>query len=101
MNINATPWNLMDYIECYAETGNENNVWMVKLFNEMYEEHGKKCITVNNMCTTLFNTKKAPGTAIKNGRLRVTEEMYKQGKECLEFVFSVLEYYKEKISFFE
>lgn len=95
MNINATPWNLMDYIECYAETGNENYAWMVKLFKEMYEEHGKKCITVNNMCTTLFNTKKAPGTAIKNGRLRVTEEMYKQGKECLEFVFSVLEYYKE------
>lgn len=95
MNINATPWNLMDYIECYAETGKESYQWMVKLFNEMFEEHGKKCVTVNNMCTVLFNTKKAPGTAIKNGRLNVNEEMYNKGKECLEFVFSVMDYYKE------
>ena len=95
MNINVSPWTLMDYIECYAETGNENYQWMVKLFEEMFEKHGKKCVTVNNVCTTLFNTKKAPGTAIKNGRLRVTEEMYLQAKDCLDFVFSILDYYKE------
>ena len=95
MNINATPWNLMDYIECYAETGNLNYQWIIKLFNEMYSSYGKKCITVNNMCTALFNSKKAPGTAIKNGRLRVTEELYQQAKECLEFTFSIISFYKE------
>lgn len=95
MNINTTPWKLMDYIECYAETKNENYERMYDLFQYMFGQYGKNCISVNNLCTALFNTKKAPGTAIKDGRLRVTEEMKLQAKECLEYVFSIIDYFKD------
>lgn len=95
MNINSTPWKLMDYIECYAETGNINYQKIMSIFNTMFEKYGKKCVSVNNVCTALFNTRKAPALAIKDGRLNVTDEMQQYALDCLDFVFSILNYYKE------
>ena len=95
MNINVTPWNLMDYIECYAEIGNESYKQILDLFEYMFETYGKKCISVNNMCTALFGTKKAPGTAIKAGRLVVDSMLHDQAKKDLDYVFSIINYYKE------
>lgn len=95
MNINVTPWNLMDFIMCYAEIGNESYQRIMKLYEDMTHKHGSKSISVNNLCSALFNTKKAPGNAIKSGRLSVDETRYQEAHDCLEFAFSIMDYIKD------
>lgn len=95
MNINVTPWNLMDFIMCYAEIGNESYQRIMKLYEDMTHKHGSKSISVNNLCSALFNTKKAPGNAIKSGRLCVDENRYQEAYDCLEFAFSIIDYIKD------
>lgn len=41
MNINVTPWNLTDFILCYAEMGNESYQLMVKLLEEISSIYGR------------------------------------------------------------
>lgn len=90
MNINVTPWNLMDFILCYAEIGNSSYKYLQKLYEEMSRKYGEKNVSVNALCTALFGTKKAPANAIKSGRLQVDEKIYNKGKEALEFAFNVI-----------
>lgn len=95
MNINATPWKPLDYVECYAETGNSNYQFIIDLLGKLQMEYGVKAVNLNNICTALYSTKRAPGTAIKNGRLRVTKEMYDSAYDYLSFALSIMNYYKE------
>ena len=47
MNINVTPWNLTDFILCYAEMGNESYKLMVKLLQEISSIYGSKNMSIN------------------------------------------------------
>ena len=90
MNINVTPWNLTDFILCYAEMGNESYQLMVKLLEEISSIYGSKNMSINALCTALFGTKKAPSNAVKAGRLIVTEESYEYARDCLKYVFDII-----------
>lgn len=90
MNINVTPWNLTDFILCYAEMGNESYQLMVKLLEEISSIYGSKNMSINALCTALFGTKKAPSNAVKAGRLIVTEESYEYVRDCLKYAFDII-----------
>lgn len=98
MNINVSPWKLMDFIECYAEIGNKSYQYMVDIMKEISKLYGKQFMSVDVLCASLFNTKRGPGNAIKSGRLTVTQEQYEKALECLKYSFGIIDYFdKNKV----
>lgn len=92
MNINVSPWNLMDFILCYAEIGNQNYEYIKKLMDEMKEEYGAKYISTDVLCASLYNVKRSPANAIKSGRLTVSGEQYENAKNSLQFTLDIIDF---------
>lgn len=95
MNIYVSKWGLMDYILSYAEVGNPSYQYIVDLYKNIEQKYGKKTTTTDILCAALFNTKKAPSNAIKSGRLNVTKSTYEDAYRCLDFTYSIIQYYKD------
>lgn len=79
MNISATPWNLNDYINSYADRGNKNYIRLRDFVNSC--KYGFATSTY-----AVFRSAKANKTnQIKNGTLIVTDEDIERAKEIVDF----------------
>lgn len=65
MNITSTNWGLLDYINSYAERGNQSYSRLLDLFDSFH-------LPLNVICTALFNTLRFHSNTIKNGTLQIT-----------------------------
>ena len=80
MNINTTPWQLIDYISSYAETGNENYIRLKKLIN-CYDLPMSVVVCA---ATGVMST--SNGGLIKNGKLNLDESFYWAVDSMLAYV---------------
>ena len=92
MNINQTPWRLMDYIECFAEQGNQSYIYLLDLVDKYPRAN------LNVLFTALFKTSKATPRPIKSGNLFISEEKYKSAIERLDYAYQAIEIYKNNYS---
>lgn len=74
MNINSTPWNTMDYIECYADLNIPSFIRYLELYNKYHNKNkAYNHMTTNILSTACYKTFKAPCKIIRSGQLRLTE----------------------------
>ena len=90
MNIYQSNWKLIDYINSYAEVGNQNYIRLKNLLEEY--SFNKSAHMLASACkgATKFSTK-----LIMDGNIELTEEEYKFGKEGLELI---KELYKDNVN---
>ena len=80
MNVNTTPWSLMDYISSYAETGNENYRRLMRLIRSYdLPMSTVVCAATGVMATSNSNV-------IKNGTLAIDESFYWAVDEMLAYI---------------
>ena len=85
MNINQKSWKLTDYIESYANLGEESFILIQKIRNK-YEDSGFK---LGLFFTALMKKNAAPSKSIQDGTLIITKEDYKKAIERLDFVYDI------------
>lgn len=83
MNINNTNWKLMDYIDSYAELGNQSFIYFKKLINEY------KMYTLDSIYASATGTLKANNRGIKGGSIYIDEEMYEDAKKVLDYLMDL------------
>lgn len=78
MNINSTNWTLLDFVNSYADQGNENFVRL----RQLLENHNKISLSV---VLALITDNAAGGDArgVKNGTIVVTPEIYEASDKLL------------------
>lgn len=90
MNINTTPWSLLDYINSYAETGNENYRRLKRLIDGYdLPASAVVCATTGVMATS--NAK-----VIKGGTLELDEDYFWAVDGMLTYVEQFVKVMKEK-----
>lgn len=93
MNINMTPWSLLDYVESYAEVGDVNFQRMLDLFRKYYVDNKlKNQMSMDILSTALFKMGTSPAKLIKDGNLIVTEQMYEDADKRLEFAWKIVDW---------
>ncbi len=70
MNVNTTPWTLMDYISSYAETGNENYCRLLNLINS------SELPMSTVVCAATGVMAASNADVIKSGALSIDESFY-------------------------
>lgn len=86
MNIKQKNWGTYDFIECYSRLGYESYKILLKTMNE-YERLKSSVI----VCA--LTGKASPPKTVKTGDFYCTEQDYKEGKEYLDFLMSILDKY--------
>ena len=81
MNISATNWQLIDYVNLYVSEGNKSFTMLKKL----YEEHAVPLTVAVCAATGLMTTN---NESIKNGTLTLTDEEYTEADAMLDYVDS-------------
>lgn len=79
MNINQSNWTMMDFVESYAEEGNESYIYFQNL---MKAYKGMGIVAVNNAVTGLSATN---NDAIKSGRFVCTKDDYEKAVKILDY----------------
>lgn len=85
MNIDQTNWTLQDYIESYAEEGNEN----YERFYNLCKKYSKLGITVINFAASGLAS--CDNYAIKSGSLECTEEQYLNAFAILDYILDFID----------
>lgn len=80
MNVNTTPWNLIDYISSYAEVGNEN----YRRLKRLIDGYDLPMSAVVCAATGVMST--SNNKAIKDGTLILDEDFYWAVDEMLAYV---------------
>ena len=80
MNVNTTPWTLIDYIASYAETGHEDYSRLLRLINS----YDLPMNTVVCAATGVMSTSNS--SVIKEGTLVISESFYWAVDEMLSYV---------------
>lgn len=92
MNIGQSNWKAMDYVQCYAENGNENYVWLLKLIDRHPD------ISVTEILSIHTNVIATGGGSllgvIKSGKLIFTEDDFDEGDAIITKVETVMPYIK-------
>lgn len=93
ISINNTQknWGMMDYIHYYANLGNETYIKLEKICKKYDDIPLKSIITAIN--ETFINER-----VLKSGRLNFTDEDFKKGEECLEFINGIKKNIKVRIT---
>lgn len=79
MNLNTTPWKIIDYIKSYADRGNENYIRILEFVNRCRYSFATAMYAVNR--TGIKNLT----NIIKNGNLIVTGNDIEKADEILEY----------------
>lgn len=83
MNINKTNWTMNDYINSYAERGNENYVRLKNLMDK-YPTLSTHCFA-----TALLGTGRFGALPVANGDLVITEDDYNDSIGLLDYVIDM------------
>lgn len=89
MNIYQEKWRILDYINSYAERGNEN-YRKLKVLLDTYP-----LFSISTCTTALFNTGKFPTAALKNGELIINDEDYKKAIDNLNYITPLIPYVRK------
>ena len=81
MNINQKNWKIMDYIESYADTGNTSYILLSQLLDKY-----QKTLGLNTVIATTQGLQRSSNEAVKEGRITITTERYKEVLETLEYL---------------
>lgn len=84
MNINQTNWNILDYIQSYADKGNQNYIYFIDLINTFPKLRGMHFYSI-----ALSGRGHPDFEKIKSGDLIITEEEYEKAKEKLKFIYPI------------
>jgi hypothetical protein len=79
MNLNTTPWKIIDYIKSYTDRGNENYIRLSEFLDRCRYSFATSMYAVNR--TGIKNL----SNVIKNGSLIVTDKDIEKAEEILEF----------------
>lgn len=85
MNATSTNWSLRDYIDSYAERGNESYVRLHDLMDSYN-------VNLSVICTALFNTLKFHIDTIKSGTLNISMDLANSASIRLSEMLSILSY---------
>ena len=88
MNIYQEKWKIADYIDSYAERGDENYIKLKQLLKE-YPLFGLSVIA-----TAINSVSKYNASAIKNGTLIITDEDYIKAIDNLDFIKELVPFAK-------
>lgn len=93
ISINNTQknWGLMDYIHYYASSGNDTYIELEKVWKE-YDDMPLKVVL------SAINEKYVHERNIKAGDLNFSEEDFKKGKECLDYLKKMRKEIKVRIT---
>ena len=81
MNINQKNWKIIDYIESYADIGNTSYILLGQLLDKY-----QKTLGLNTVIATTQGLQKSSNEAVKEGRITITTERYKEVLETLEYL---------------
>lgn len=84
MNINMENWTLKDYIDSYAERGNEDYIRLSILISELK-------VNLNIIATAAFGKLSMSSRLINSGNLVLSEEDYNKAKERIQFANSIID----------
>lgn len=81
MNINQKNWKVIDYVESYAEVGNTSYILLSQLLDKY-----QKTLGLNTVIATAQGLQKCSNEAVKEGRITITTERYKEALETLGYM---------------
>lgn len=92
MNIYQTNWNLMDYIQSYADKGIQSYIYVVEAMKKYPLIKGTDAYSIALFRTSRFDIQK-----VKAGELEITEEQYKNMIEILDYIYPLVEKYNHVV----
>lgn len=81
MNINQSNWGMLDFVESYAELGNESYIYLLNLMKEYLSDIKMQAIV--SSLTGLFAINKEQ---IKSGDFKTTMQEYNKARKILDYV---------------